>query len=217
MSETTEKFNPENTIVAASSSEFIGDYSELRDEFGIYPGEDGSHYHELKLLGMGGIGAVFSGEDPTLQRQVAVKILREPFRHDREQIAKFINEARITAKIDHPNIVAVHQLGVNEHHGVYFSMRRISGETLQTALRKLREGVPEALRTYTQKRLVDIFIAGCDRQRFGKEGRVRHNSDCVLGTITGTVKFVEEYLNGRFLIPGKNGTDFVKADFLAIP
>ena len=63
----------------------------------------------------------------------------------------------------------------------------------------------------------DIFIAGSDRQRFGKAGRVRHNSDCVLGTITGTVKFVEEYLNGRFLLPGKNGTDFVKADFLAIP
>ena len=63
----------------------------------------------------------------------------------------------------------------------------------------------------------DIFIAGSDRQRFGKQGRVRHNSDCVLGTITGTVKFVEEFLNGRFLLPGNNGLDFVKADYLAIP
>ena len=62
----------------------------------------------------------------------------------------------------------------------------------------------------------DIFIAGSDRQRFGKAGRVRHNSDCVLGTITGTVRFVEQFLNGRFLLPGVNGTDFVKSKMILI-
>jgi len=63
----------------------------------------------------------------------------------------------------------------------------------------------------------DIFIAGSDRQRFGKKGRVRHNSDCFLGTITGTIKFVEKYLNGRFLLPGDNGLDFVPAKSIVIP
>ena len=63
----------------------------------------------------------------------------------------------------------------------------------------------------------DIFIAGSDRERFGKKGRVRHNSQCVLGTITGTVRFVEKFLNGRFLLPGDNGLDFVKAKLLVIP
>ena len=62
----------------------------------------------------------------------------------------------------------------------------------------------------------DIFIAGSDRQRFGKAGRVRHNSDCVLGTITGTVRFVEQFLNGRFLLPGVNGTDFVRSKMILI-
>ena len=63
----------------------------------------------------------------------------------------------------------------------------------------------------------DIFIAGNDRQRFGNKGRVRGNSDCILGTITGTVRFTEEFLNGRFLLPGDNGLDFVKAERLIIP
>ena len=148
MSNYPENFDPEYTIPTVSESDdAVDDYGKLREEFAIFPDADGSCYYDLKLIGMGGMGAVFSGSDPTLQRDVAVKILREPFRHNREQIAKFVNEARITARIDHPNVVAVHQLGVNEHHGVYFSMRRISGETLQTALRKLRENDQEARKT----------------------------------------------------------------------
>ena len=63
----------------------------------------------------------------------------------------------------------------------------------------------------------DIFIAGSDRHRFGSKGRVRHNSDCFLGTITGTIKFVEKYLNGRFLLPGDNGLDFVPAKTISLP
>ena len=163
------------TIPAASvDAGIVSDFQELRREFHIYPGEDGCKYQNLKLLGMGGMGVVFSGDDPTLERQVAVKILREPYRNDRGQIAKFINEARITARIDHPNIVAVHQLGVNEHHGVYFSMRRISGETLQNAIRRMSEGDVEALRHYTPGRLLDIFIAGCNGVAAAHEKKILH-------------------------------------------
>ena len=175
MSETSANFDPEYTIPSVSEADGeVGNYAELREEFGIFPDEDGSRYYDLKLLGMGGMGAVFSGGDPTLEREVAVKILREPFRNNREQIAKFINEARITARIDHPNVVSVHQLGVNEHHGVYFSMRRISGETLQTALRKLRDNDPEARKQYTAERMLDIFIAACNAVAAAHGKRILH-------------------------------------------
>ena len=167
--------DPGATIPAASTGDGnVSDFGKLREEFHIFPGEDGSKYEELKLLGMGGMGVVFSAKDPTLERYVAVKILREPFRHDREQIAKFVNEARITARIDHPNIVAVHQLGVNEHHGIYFSMRRISGETLQNAIRRLREGDTGAQQQYTTRRLLDIFIAGCNGVAAAHEKKILH-------------------------------------------
>ena len=153
----------EKTIPSLSvDGKSVQDYNEVRQDFRIYPGEDGLKYQDLKLLGMGGMGIVYSGEDPTLERRVAIKILREPFRNDRIQIAKFINEARITARIDHPNVVAVHQLGINAHHGVYFSMRQISGETLLHVIRRLRDGDKEARQHYTTRRLLDIFIAGCN-------------------------------------------------------
>lgn len=167
-------FDLEQTIPSVSGGDEVADFSQLRDEFRIFPGEDGSEYRDLKLLGMGGMGVVYSADDPTLERQVALKILREPYRQKREQIGKFVNEARITARIDHPNIVAVHQLGVNEHHGVYFSMRRISGETLQNAIRRLREGDAEARRHYTLRRLLDIFIAGCNGVAAAHEKRILH-------------------------------------------
>ncbi|MBE6370535.1 MAG: DUF4838 domain-containing protein [Lentisphaerae bacterium] len=63
----------------------------------------------------------------------------------------------------------------------------------------------------------DIFIAGCDRHRFGKKVPVRHSSTCVLGTVTGTVRFTETFLNGRFLIPGPNGLDFQACKSVSVP
>lgn len=174
MTDTKDTFDPEVTIPALNNADEFADYSELRESFRIYPGEDGLKYKNLKLLGMGGMGIVYSAEDPTLERQVALKILREPFRNKRDQIAKFVNEARITARIDHPNIVSVHQLGVNEQRGVYFSMRRISGETLQNAIKRLREKDEEALRSYTLQRLLDIFIAGCNGVAAAHEKKVLH-------------------------------------------
>lgn len=167
-------FVHEETIPSVSMDEEIKDYGQLRDEFKIFPGEDGSKYHSLKLLGMGGMGVVYSAEDPSLKRQVAVKLLREPYRQKREQIEKFINEARVTARIDHPNVVSVHQLGVNEHNGVYFSMRRISGETLQNAIRRLRDGDADACRHYTSRRLLDIFISGCNGVAAAHEKKILH-------------------------------------------
>ncbi len=169
-----ELFDPEKTITANSGGSQVTDFGQIREDFRIYPDEDGVKYENLKLLGMGGMGVVYSADDPTLERPVALKILREPFRQNREQIGKFINEARITARIDHPNIVAVHQLGVNSKHGVYFSMRRISGETLQSAIRRLNDGNPEALRTYTRRRLLDIFIAGCYGVAAAHEKKILH-------------------------------------------
>ena len=165
----------EKTIPAFNGDgETVVDFADMREEFSIHPGEDGLKYRNLKLLGMGGMGIVYCAEDPTLERQVAIKILREPFRCNREQIAKFINEARITARIDHPNIVSVHQLGLNEHHGIYFSMRLISGETLQNVIRHLRENDPAALRHYTTRRLLDIFIAGCNGVAAAHEKKILH-------------------------------------------
>ena len=147
--------NPEHTIPGSADAECPTDIRLPSDA-------DGGMFQELKLLGMGGVGVVYEADDPALERKVALKMLRARYRDNPEMIAKFIKEARITAKIDHPNIVAVHRLGINRECGAYFSMRRIRGETLLAVLRKLREGDPETRRHYTLRRLLNVFISCCN-------------------------------------------------------
>ncbi len=149
--------NPDYTIPAQ-----LDDTPEIPDDLNVPEDADDRLFQDLKLLGLGGMGVVYEADDPALERKVALKMLRSPFRRNRKHMARFIKEARITAKIDHPNIIAVHHLGINRECGAYFSMRRIKGETLQTILRKLRENDPAARRQYTLRRLLDIFVAACN-------------------------------------------------------
>lgn len=149
--------NPEYTIPAPAA-----DIPDIPENIHVPEDAGGMRFQNLKLLGMGGMGVVYEADDPALERKVALKMLRAPYRSDRSHIARFIKEARITAKIDHPNIIAVHNLGMDKDCGAYFSMRRIKGETLQSILHKLRENDPAAVRQYSLRRLLDIFVAACN-------------------------------------------------------
>ena len=118
-------------------------------------------YNDLHTIGLGGFGAVYGAWEPGLERQLALKILRPNFRQLPERVRAFIREARITARIAHPNIVPVHRIGVFEDAGVYFSMKRIQGETLQSILHKMTEDREGYRKKYNLPRLVDIFMGVC--------------------------------------------------------
>ncbi len=128
----------------------------------------------MSPIGMGGIGAVFSGQDPVLRREIAIKILRPAYRNQLNYVSSFIREARITAQIDHPNVIPVHKLGVFDDAGAYFIMKRVKGITLAQILRKLREGVPEAVKTYTRQRLLEIFVSICNGVAFAHSKGIIH-------------------------------------------
>lgn len=134
----------------------------LREQYDITNGDDFRDYGKLKLIGLGGMGMVFQAQDMSLQRKVALKILRSDFRNRRASVKKFIHEARITAKIDHPNIVPVHRMGVLENIGVYFTMKRIHGENLREIFDKISAGNQQTVQHYTLRRMLDIFIAACN-------------------------------------------------------
>jgi tetratricopeptide (TPR) repeat protein len=102
---------------------------------GSLVGESIGHYKIVKLLGEGGMGEVYLAEDRTLERQVALKFLAPGLVDDgwaREQLMK---EARAVARLENPNICAVHGL---EEIGEYtfIVMQYVEGETLASLLRK---------------------------------------------------------------------------------
>ena len=160
--QTPEEESTVSLLIDPDSGDELPSPDELRSIFKIADGDDYRDYGDLKIIGLGGMGAVFQADDPALQRKVALKILRTNYRNRQASIEKFVREARITAKIDHPNIVSVHRLGVLENIGVYFTMKHINGENLRAILNKLAAGDAETLHHYTLRRLLEIFIAGCN-------------------------------------------------------
>jgi serine/threonine protein kinase len=90
-------------------------------------------YEILLPLGAGGMGEVYRARDTRLERDVALKVLPEAFARDAERTARFEREARAVAALNHPNILAIYDIG--SHQGVPFLVTELlEGETLRERL-----------------------------------------------------------------------------------
>ena len=88
----------------------------------LSPLQQGPSYEDRGLLGSGGMGEVRYVVDRRLRRPMALKTLAPHTVKDRQAVLRFIEEAQITGQLDHPNIVPIHTLGVDEEGGLYFTM-----------------------------------------------------------------------------------------------
>jgi serine/threonine protein kinase len=98
---------------------------------GLAPGTIlGNQYRIVGIVGHGGMGAVYRAYDQSLDREVAIKVLAETLSADSGFVDRFLREARLAAKLDHPNIVPIH--GVGSEGGInYFIMKVVEGRTLK--------------------------------------------------------------------------------------
>ncbi|PRQ01249.1 protein kinase domain-containing protein [Enhygromyxa salina] len=97
-----------------------------------------AHSERLELrreVGRGGMGTVWLAIDRSLRRPVALKQLDDSFATNMSQVANFLREARVTAQIDHPNLVPVYEVGVRDGHRIYYTMKLIEGEDLAVRVR----------------------------------------------------------------------------------
>jgi eukaryotic-like serine/threonine-protein kinase len=85
-------------------------------------------------LGQGGMGEVRRVYDPDLQRTMAMKIVRSELMSDPQAIARFFEEAQVTAQLQHPGILPVHSLGRLPDGRLFFTMEEVRGRTLQEVL-----------------------------------------------------------------------------------
>jgi eukaryotic-like serine/threonine-protein kinase len=92
------------------------------------PSSPDSRYALRTLLGRGGMGEVWLAHDGRVDREIAVKVMRGGTDQP-DSIARFLREARIQGRLEHPNVVPVHDVGVSDK-APYFAMKRLAGTTL---------------------------------------------------------------------------------------
>ena len=101
----------------------------------------GNRYEIIEKVGNGGMATVYKAEDKVLKRNVAVKILRDEFTTDEEFIKRFEIEAHSAARLVHPNIVSIFDVGVEENL-YYIVMELIQGKTLKEIIIEERGPLP---------------------------------------------------------------------------
>ncbi|MBK7581497.1 MAG: SUMF1/EgtB/PvdO family nonheme iron enzyme [Myxococcales bacterium] len=152
----------------ASASAELGTGPSSR-EISKLPGRfEGPRYSPVETLGSGGMGKVVAALDREIGRIVALKTMQNP-EPDRPMIRRFLQEARITAQLEHPNIVPVYDLGALEADKPYYTMRVVKKQSLGDVLDRpvLREQWPMV-------RLLGAFVQVCRALAYAHARGVLH-------------------------------------------
>jgi eukaryotic-like serine/threonine-protein kinase len=118
--------------------------------------DDRARYQHVDHLGAGGVGEVLKAQDNDIGRSVAVKRLL-PDMQSAPLLVRFMQEIRTIGQLEHPNIVPIHDVGVDERGEYYFVMKYVQGETIESIIAKLASGDRSAHANYPFERRVAIF------------------------------------------------------------
>jgi len=130
-----------------------------------------SEYILVKEIARGGMGQIYFGEDPQLERQVAVKVSSIS---EGGEDPRFSKEAKVLALLAHPNIVPIYTTGADAQGRPFYAMKLVKGRTLQAALNALKDGDAAATKEYTQAALLTIFRKVCDAMAFAHAKGILH-------------------------------------------
>ena len=122
------------------------------DKLAVSPND---RYHTRHVIGSGGMKIVVKSEDINVGRNIAMAISKDA--SEQKQL-RFLEEARITASLEHPNIVPVHDIGRSKSGVPYFTMKLVHGVTLAKILDSLRSGDPAMQKRFPLHVRLDIFL-----------------------------------------------------------
>ncbi|MCO6455676.1 MAG: protein kinase [Pirellulaceae bacterium] len=129
-------------------------------------------YSDGKFHKRGGMGEIWRVRDSQINRVVALKRLRKRGRENRE---RFLAEAQITGQLEHPGIVPVHDLGVDDEGQAFYTMRFLDGSTLSHAIDNFHEqGAGGSDREFARRGLLEHFLRACDAVHYAHKKGVIH-------------------------------------------
>ena len=153
------------------------------DSAGARPLSSVGHYELLSLIGEGGSGQVYRAWDPRLQREVALKVLRERLDPDPDRLERFIAEARAASALNHPNIITVFDAAIDDARPFIVS-ELIDGKTLRE----------EISRPLPLKRVLDLATQIADGLAAAHEAGLVHRDlkpENIMVTRAGRAKIVD--------------------------
>jgi len=145
------------------------------------PGGDGergsgglaaARYLLREQIGRGGMGEVHAAHDVHVDREVAVKLLRSAA--GAEAVARFLREARVQGRLEHPSIVPVHDLGLDAAGRPYFAMKRLAGTTLAEIIAAHAGGDRAAIERWPRRALLGRLVEVCNAVEFAHRRGVVH-------------------------------------------
>ncbi len=128
--------------------------------------ETRERYSSPELIGEGSTARVFSVHDANCNREIAVKVLKDvqPSEYG-EQIRRFVAEGSVVASLEHPSIIPVYDMDIDDEGRVYLAMRRVQGHTLREYIDAAREGrEDEAIHSLND--LIQVILKVCDGLAF---------------------------------------------------
>jgi serine/threonine protein kinase len=147
-------------------------------------------YATADEIARGGMGAILRALDCRIRREVAVKYLLD--QSDVDKKARFITEAQITGQLQHPNIVPVHDLGVDSLQRLFFAMKMVKGRSLAQILEALRKDSATAEKEWSLNRLLNGFVGVCNALAYAHARGVIHRDVKPANIMLG--EFGEVYL-----------------------
>ena len=132
----------------------------------------GERYRLDGTVGRGGMGAVRLAWDHNLRRHLAMKVVQASPASSADQVllARFLEEALVTGQLDHPGIVPVHELGVDDQGCVYFTMKLVKGKSLARILELVAAGEEG----WTLNRAVGVLRRVCEAVAYAHSKGVIH-------------------------------------------
>jgi tetratricopeptide (TPR) repeat protein len=143
------------------------------------PAAPGVRFRRLREHARGGLGEVFVALDEELNREVALKEIQDYFADDPGSRARFLREAEVTGKLEHPGIVPVYGLGAYANGRPFYAMRFIRGQSMQEAISRFHKADEDPRRdpgerSLALRELLMRFVAVCNAVAYAHNRGVIH-------------------------------------------
>ena len=146
--------------------------------------EQDYRYELRELIAESESGPIFAAFEHNCRREVALKLCCSQVATD-EILAEFAREAQIAARVEHPGVLPVYELGLDEVGNAFIAMKRIHGRTLQQILSDIKAGHHKAVQRYPLDRLLQIFAQVCEAIEYAHSQGIVHCDLCPENILIG--------------------------------